>query len=97
MRTFSLLAATATLLLASEPLVLDAPQCAGLSMFRAHWDMPLPLAADAATVISDDVVKDRGGAAVWQAGSPGALAFDALNRSLLIRFPRASSAAASPT
>ena len=90
MRSFSLLAASVTLLLAGEPLVLDAPQCAGLSMFRAHWDAPLPLAADALTQISDDVVKDRGGAALWQPGKPGALAFDALNRSLLIRFPDAA-------
>jgi hypothetical protein len=29
-------------------------------------------------------------AAVWQAGKPGALAFDALNRSLLVRFPDAA-------
>lgn len=89
MRICSLFA-VAVCLLAGEPLVLDAPQCAGMSMFRAHWDAPLPLAPDAPIVVSDDVVKDRGGAAVWKAGQPGALAFDALNRALLVRFPDAA-------
>jgi len=70
-------------------LEITAPQTAGMSMFRAHWDTPLVLRADGPQRIIDTVIKDRGGMAEWKNGQ-GALAFDALNRSLLVRFPDAA-------
>ncbi|MHB9133879.1 MAG: hypothetical protein ACYDBB_22665 [Armatimonadota bacterium] len=73
----------------AETLILEQPQTAGMSGFRAHWDMPFVLTENAPLRISDKVVTDRGGAAVWK-DSAGALAFDALNRSLLVRFPDAA-------
>jgi len=79
---------------AQEKLTFDQPETMGMSMFRAHWDTPVPLAADGATTFWDGVAKDkreRGAYAVWtkdkRGDKPGALAFDALNRSLLVRFP----------
>ena len=68
-------------------LILDRTETAGMSMFRAHWDKPLPVAENGKRLISDNVVTNRGGIAVWGGDAPGPLAFDALNRSLLIRFP----------
>lgn len=78
---------------AQDVLTIDAVQTAGMSGFRAHWDAPFVLAGDGSQTITDSVIKDRGGQAVWQDGA-GALAFDALNRSLLIRFPTAAEAIA---
>jgi hypothetical protein len=74
----------------AESLVIDAPQCAGMSGFRAHWDKPIPVAEDGARLRKDDVVKDRGQTAVWDGVKPGPLAFDAVHRSLLVRFPDAA-------
>jgi hypothetical protein len=74
---------------APDPLTLDRAETAGLSMFRAHWDVPLVLTADAPLTVVDGAVTNRGGTAVWKNGG-GALAFDALNRSLLVRFPDAA-------
>jgi hypothetical protein len=75
-------------------LLFDHPQTAGISGFRAHWDVPIPVAEDGVTRVVDTVVKDRSPTAVWspagRRGSPGATAFDALNRSLLVRFPGAT-------
>lgn len=75
-------------------LLFDHPQTAGISGFRAHWDIPIPLAEDGVTQIIDSVVKDKSPTAVWspagRRGRPGAIAFDALNRSLLVRFPGAT-------
>ncbi len=72
-------------------LIFDLPQTAGISGFRAHWNLPIPLSEDGATQIVDPVVKDRSPTAIWsparRGGKPGAIAFDALNRSLLVRFP----------
>ena len=67
-----------------------AAECAGLSGFRAHWDQPIPVAADGARLQKDGVVKDRGQTAVWDGVKPGPLAFDAVHRSLLVRFPGAA-------
>ena len=72
-------------------LTFDQPQIAGISAFRAHWNVPIPVADGGATKIVDPIIKDRGPTAVWSSssrgGKPGAIAFDALNRSLLVRFP----------
>ena len=94
-RSLKTLLPLAVLLLAGRaaaegPLVLDKPQTAGMSMFRAHWDKPLPLAEDGPRKFDDPVVTDRGGMALWGKEKPGPLAFDALNRALLVRFPDAA-------
>lgn len=71
-------------------LVIGSPQCAGMSGFRGQWDLPIPVAEDGQRLLKDSVVKDRGQTAVWDGVKPGPLAFDAVHRSLLIRFPSAA-------
>ncbi len=83
-------AALATAGARAETLTFDQPQCAGMSGFRAHWDLPIPVAEDGARIVKDAVIKDRGGSAVWGGETPGPLAFDAVHRSLLVRFPGAA-------
>jgi len=73
-----------------ETLVLDQPECAGMSGFRAHWNRPIPVAEDGARVLKDNVVTNRGQTAVWGGEKAGPLAFDAVHRSLLVRFPGAA-------
>ena len=72
-------------------LTFEKPDLAGISGFRALWDIPIPLSEDGVTQIVDPVVKDKNPTAIWSPdqrhGTPGAIAFDALNRSLLVRFP----------
>ncbi|MFZ4779691.1 MAG: hypothetical protein ACOYM3_30395, partial [Terrimicrobiaceae bacterium] len=83
---------------AAEQLTIDAPQTMGMSMFRGHWDEPIPLAEGGATGAWDQLVNFKsdgsGRHAVWskekREGAPGALAFDALNRSAMVRFPAAA-------
>ena len=75
---------------APAQLILDKPEMAGLSGFRAHWDQPIPVAEDGVRLLKDAVVKDRGQTAVWDGVKPGPLAFDAVHRSLLVRFPDAA-------
>jgi hypothetical protein len=74
----------------------DQPQIAGISGFRAHWNLPIPLSENGATQFVDSVIKDRSPTAVWSParrnGRPGTIAFDALNRSLLVRFPGSATA-----
>ena len=70
-------------------LTLDRPEVAGVSMFRAFWDQPVVLSGDAPATIVDPVLKERGGTAVWTNGC-GPIAFDALNRSILVRFPESA-------
>ncbi len=82
--------------LAGEVLVIERAETAGISGFRPMWDTPVVTAADGVRVVKDSAVKDRGGAAVWWPGArdggakPGAMAFDALRRFLLVRFPDAA-------
>src|SRR5262249_4093031 len=75
----------------STILKFENPDLAGISGFRALWDTPIPLSEDGVTQIVDPVVKDRSPTAIWSPDKrhdrPGAIAFDALNRSLLLRFP----------
>jgi hypothetical protein len=76
-------------------LTIEGPQTAGICGFRALWDTPIPLDENGPVEIKDAKVKDRGGFADWSvrkrgANEPAALAFDALQRSLLVRFPKAA-------
>ena len=80
--------------MSDDLLILDDAEAAGISRFRPHWDLPLPLAVDGPVELVDNEVKDRGGRACWGGAEPGPLAFDALNRSLLLRFPGAAEAIA---
>jgi hypothetical protein len=72
-------------------LTFDQSQTAGISAFRGLWNLAIPLSENGATQIVDPIVKDRSPTAIWtpsrRGGRPGAIAFDALNRSLLVRFP----------
>jgi len=77
----------------TEALVIDGADCAGISGFRADWNRPVPLAADGATKIRHDESAGFGGGLVadWHDPiKPGALACDAVHRSLLVRFPGAA-------
>ncbi len=73
-----------------DTLEFSTPECAGLSGFRAHWDSAIPVSTTGARIIKDSVVKDRGQTAVWDGVNPGPLAFDAVHRNLLVRFPGAA-------
>ena len=75
---------------AAETIEITAAECAGMSGFRAHWDRTIPVAEDGERIQRDAVVKDRGQTAVWGGEKPGPLAFDAVHRSLLVRFPGAA-------
>lgn len=76
---------------ATETLVLDAYEAAGISGFRKDWDRPIPLRHDGATRVNDRGQFGKGDIAVWDdPEKPGALAFDAVHRSLLLRFPDAA-------
>jgi hypothetical protein len=70
----------------------------GMSGFRTQWDAVIPLSPEGAHVFTDDVVKDRSPSAIWdeegRQGQPGKLGFDALQRSLLVRFPGVAEAIA---
>jgi hypothetical protein len=77
----------------AEPLVFDQPQAAGISGFRAFWDTPIVLAADGPVVETRHAPGGAGPNAVWapekrEGGArPGAIVFDAVHRSALVRFP----------
>jgi hypothetical protein len=71
-------------------LVLDQPVASGIAGFRAFWDRTLPVAENGERVVRDSVIKDRGQTAVWDGVKPGPLAFDAVHRNLLVRFPGAA-------
>jgi hypothetical protein len=87
---FCLVAAIALPVFAAETLTFDNPECAGMSGLRAHWDAAIPVAEDGERLVKDAKVKDRGQTAVWGGDKPGPLAFDAVHRSLLVRFPGAA-------
>ena len=78
---------------AAETLVIEKAECAGISGFRKDWDRPIPLAADGAMLIRKDETAGFGGGEVadWDdPEKPGAIACDAVHRSLLVRFPEAA-------
>lgn len=76
------------------------PQMAGISGFRAMWDTPVVLAEDGTTEMRDRGEYGKGLLAMWdpakrQNGAlPGAPVFDAVHRSLLVRFPGMAAAIA---
>ena len=104
---FALALLCALPLYAQQPVTLtfDQPQAAGISGFRAFWDTPVVLGANGPL---DTVVEPVGGGAGYLAGpcalwtpakrangaKPGALVFDAVHRSLLLRFPGCAEAIA---
>jgi hypothetical protein len=76
---------------ATETLVLDAYEAAGISGFRKDWDRPIPLRHDGLKKVSDRGNFGKGEIAVWDdPDQPGALACDAVHRSLVVRFPEAA-------
>jgi hypothetical protein len=88
---------------AAEPvtLKLDQPQTAGMCGYRLMWDQPVMTGPDGLRVIAEPLdkeyaIRDRGGVAPWATptlaatNKPAALAFDALHRTLLVRFPDAA-------
>lgn len=78
---------------APAALTFDQPQLAGISGFRAFWDTPIVLAADGTVVETKHTPGGTGPTAVWameqrEGGArPGAIVFDAVHRSVLVRFP----------
>lgn len=84
----------------SDTLTIEQSEVAGMGGFRGFWDMPVMLAPDGAIEYTDAKWKDRSGTAVWwpqrkaamklDPNKPGAIAFDALRRSVLVRFPDAA-------
>lgn len=74
---------------AQQQIIIDNPTCAGMSGFRAFWNQPIPVAENGVRIVKDNLVKDRGQTAVWDGVNPGPLAFDAMHRSLMVRFPDA--------
>jgi len=78
---------------AAETLAFDQPQLAGISGFRAFWDTPIVLSEDGPVVETQHNPGGTGPNAVWaparrDGGSkPGAIVFDAVHRSVLVRFP----------
>ncbi|MCX7935943.1 MAG: hypothetical protein N3A66_11875, partial [Planctomycetota bacterium] len=79
-------------------LVLEQTECAGICGFRALWDTPVVLAPDGAMEVVDKGQFGKAPSAIWQPShkvrangtKPGAIAFDAIHRSLLVRFPGAA-------
>ncbi|MCL1857496.1 MAG: hypothetical protein FWF84_07670, partial [Kiritimatiellaeota bacterium] len=69
-------------------------ECAGMSAFRKFWDVPIVVAEDGERRVVDDTVKEWGLQAIWGGEGAGPLAFDAVNRMLLVRFPGAAEAIA---
>ena len=77
-------------------LTIDQPQTAGISGFRAMWDTPVVLSTDGAVEQVDKGNFGKALSAIWsparrdEGARPGALVFDAVHRSLLVRFPGAA-------
>jgi hypothetical protein len=73
-----------------QTLSFDAVETAGISGLRELWDTPVVLAENGTVQDVDKGSYGKAASAVWKAGKPGALAFDAVHRSLLVRFPGAA-------
>jgi len=80
-------------LTAAETLVFEQPQLAGISGFRAFWDRPVVVAESGLVVETQHTPGGTGPTAVWSpakregGAKPGAILFDAVHRSMLVRFP----------
>ena len=78
--------------------MLDRPELAGISGFRAMWDRPVVLSSAAEPERRNLQNTGEGPVIDWraaaEAGRPGVAGFDAVHRSLLIRFPAAADAIA---
>jgi hypothetical protein len=82
-------------LLSAETVVIDEPEMAGISGFRAFWDLPVVVKEEG---MVEPVSKPQGTApsAFWspekrEGGTlAGAPVFDAVHRSLLVKFPTAA-------
>ena len=78
----------------------EKPRLAGISGFRSLWDTPVVLDANGPTEVCDQGRFGKGPRAVWAPGKrgggarPGAIVFDAVHRSLLVRFPGSARAIA---
>ena len=78
---------------AAEALVFEQPQVVGISGFRAFWDLPVVLAGDGLVVETKHAPGGTGPNAVWSptkregGAKAGAIVFDAVHRSVLVRFP----------
>jgi len=75
-------------------LTFDAPQTAGISGLRPMWDAPIVLSENGATKEIDRGQFGKAISAHWlpenRDGKNGAIVFDAVHRSLLVRFPGAA-------
>ena len=71
-------------------LVIDSPEMAGISGFREYWDRPVVVTEDGATRMKNHGHHGGGLVADWSTDQPGAPVFDAVHRSLLVRFPEAA-------
>jgi len=76
-----------------EVMVFDEPQVAGISGFREFWDTPVVLNEDGLVAQTEHNPGGTGPNAIWSPAKrdggekPGAMVFDAVHRSLLVRFP----------
>ncbi len=74
----------------TNKIVISGAEMAGISGFRQYWDKPVMIAEDGATRMSDKGAFGKGLVADWSTSKPGAPVFDAIHRSLLVRFPSAA-------
>jgi len=87
-------ARTAELPAGAEKLVFESPELAGISGLREMWDRPVVLKESGRLRQVDKGRFGKAPSAVWNEGAPGAIAFDAVHRSLLVRFPGSANAIA---
>ncbi len=83
-------------LLAGETITIGKSETAGICGYRALWDTPIITSPDGVRKATDGKIKDRGQTAPWNlkqrdnGAKPAAIAFDAIHRHLLVRFPGAA-------
>jgi hypothetical protein len=71
-------------------LTIEGAEMAGICGFRSFWDRPIPVTENGATTKVDKSGHGGGLVADWTKDAPGAPVFDAIHRSLLVRFPGAA-------
>jgi len=75
---------------------IDNPETAGICGFRELWDKPILLGTDGPMEVKDSVIKDKMLTATWDPArldggtKPAQMAFDAIHRTMLVRFPGAA-------